>query len=86
MLSSKNGSRRTPNNKSWVFLLKSVDFLTSSIYTETINNLRRKGKSQMSIINTIKNFINRRKQEQQEWDDVDQMLNEALVDSYLEKM
>lgn len=40
----------------------------------------------MSIINTIKNFINRRKQDQQEWDDVDQMLNEALVDSYLEKM
>lgn len=37
----------------------------------------------MSIINTIKNFINRRKQE---WDDVDKMLNEALVDSYLEKM
>lgn len=40
----------------------------------------------MSIINTIKNFISRRKQEQQEWGDVDQMLNEALVDSYLEKM
>ena len=40
----------------------------------------------MSIINTIKNFINRRKQEQQKWDDVDQMLNEALVDRYLEKM
>lgn len=40
----------------------------------------------MSIINTIKNFINRRKAEQQEWDDADQMLNEALVDSYLEKM
>nr|DAJ35144.1 MAG TPA: Mistletoe Lectin I-inactivating protein, Mistletoe lectin, Viscum [Caudoviricetes sp.] len=28
------------------FSLKSVDFLTSSIYTETINNLRRKDKSQ----------------------------------------
>lgn len=40
----------------------------------------------MSIINTIKNFINKRKAEQQEWYDVDQMLNEALVDSYLEKM
>lgn len=40
----------------------------------------------MSIINTIKNFINKRKAEQQEWDGVDQMLNEALVDSYLEKM
>lgn len=40
----------------------------------------------MSIINTIKNFINKRKAEQQEWDDVDQMLNEALVDIYLEKM
>lgn len=40
----------------------------------------------MSIINTIKNFINQRKAEQQEWDDVDKMLNEALVDSYLEKM
>lgn len=40
----------------------------------------------MSIINTIKNFINRRKQERQEWEDVDQMLNEALVDRYLEKM
>ena len=40
----------------------------------------------MSIINTIKNFINKRKAEQQEWADVDQLLNEALVDSYLEKM
>lgn len=37
----------------------------------------------MSIINTIKNFISKRKQE---WDDVDQILNEALVGSYLEKM
>ena len=40
----------------------------------------------MSIINTIKNYINKRKAQQQEWDHVDQKLNEALVDSYLEKM
>nr|DAO48966.1 MAG TPA: hypothetical protein [Caudoviricetes sp.] len=36
----------------------------------------------MSIINTIKNFINRRKQEQQEWDDVDQMAKGQKPNEY----